>query len=256
MKYQNQPNCENQQYLSDHDHHHHHHHHHHRGQSSSVVDLKENPSGETISESSSSSPLPSPEQDSTKQAEMVSTPDNKFKLRTKSSTTRNMSMKDLMETAKKAEKVKQAQREQPQDSAATTTATASISISTTSTPSLSLRTRVQERLARIICTEFCKEEPTVEIKGSDVTLTFAKWKATTEAWMIPKKARETFKAVSCDIILSIGTNAIREKKVNALLELDPNDFQRMFGPFTVAMGSAECMEAWIVNTEPLINERN
>lgn len=188
----------------------------------SVMDLKENPSGETEGSSpelhSESTKITTPSQDRRSLKPMVS-------------------MKDLMSTAQKVDRKKSI----PQDVA--------------STPSLSLRTRVQERLASIVSIEFCKEEPKVEIKGSDVALTFLKWKEVTDTWMIPKKAKGAFKAVSCEIILSIGTNALRERGTNALFDLDSNEFQRLFNPFTVAMGSTECMEAWMLSTELLIEKR-
>jgi hypothetical protein len=188
----------------------------------SLMLVKENPSGETEGSS--------PEQ-YTPQAEVITTPDRNTMLMN----SRKLSMRHVLATAKKTER-----KRLPQDA--------------TPTPPLSLRARVQERLAYIVSSELCKKEPSVEIKGSDVTLTFSEWKAASERWMLPKKAREAFKAVSCEIILSIGTNSIRQHGVNALFDLDPNEFQKLLNPLTFAMGTAECMEAWILSTDPLIEK--
>ena len=182
--------------------------------------LTENPSG--LTEGSSPNPDMPSETDST------TTPTKMKSMK---------SMKDVMLTAQKAERTKPV----PQDS--------------TSTPSLRLRTKVQERFAKIITSEVCGEEPVIEIQGSHVMLTFSNWKAVADKWMIPKKAKDPFKAVSCEVVLTIGTNALRQKGLNTLLlDLDPNDFQKLFNPLTIAMGSAECMEAWILSTEPLMSK--
>ena len=146
-----------------------------------------------------------------------------------------MSMKDLMNTAKKAER----KRAVPQD--------------VSSTPSLSLRSKVQERLAFIISYEVCNNEPMIEIKDSEVILS-NNWNHIFELWMIPKKAKETFKTVYCSIILSVGKMNLSEGGMEVLLNMNPEKFQKIFNPLTIAMGSPECLEAWLVSTEHLIKQ--
>ena len=143
-----------------------------------------------------------------------------------------LSMKDLMATAKKAER----KRAVPQD--------------VSCTPSLSLRSKVQERLAFIISYEVCNNEPMVEIKDSEVILS-NNWNQIMEFWMIPKKAKETFKTVYCSIVLSVGKMNLSEDGLEVLLNMNPEKFQKIFNPLTVAMGSPECLEAWLVSTEHL-----
>lgn len=147
----------------------------------------------------------------------------------------SLSMKDLMKTAEKIENIKSV----PQDAAPNNSV------------SLQLRANVQQRLAYIISKEFCNEELKVEIKN-DISLTFLTWKEVSERWMIPRKAKNTFKAVSCNVVMFVGTNALRRQGLSALLELDLNDFHKLFNPFTVSMGSSECMEAWMLSTNPLV----
>ncbi len=153
----------------------------------------------------------------------------------------SMSMRDILASAKKGDKMFRSTRNLFEgDSGA-------------NTPSLALRARVQERLAYIIATEFSGgEKPKIEVKGDNVQLTFSNWKAATETWMIPKKVKEPLKSVACEIILSVGTNVLKEQGVDSLLELDPDHFQRRFNPVIAHFGSAECMEGWLRSTENLV----
>ncbi len=162
---------------------------------------------------------------------------------------KGLSMKDLMATAKKAERTaKKAMRRN--------TEKLSLPQDIPSTPSLSLRSRVQERLAFIIAHEACRDEPVVEIKESDVILS-QNWNQIMERWMIPKKAKEPFKTVYCSIILSLGKIALAKSGQEVLLDMNPEQFQKIFNPLTVAMGStAECLEAWLVSTTDLLDEKH
>jgi len=121
------------------------------------------------------------------------------------------------------------------------------------TPSLVLRARVQERLAYIVATELCKEDPQIDLLEGQVHMTLRNWKHTFDKWTIPKKAQEPFKLVSCDTILSVGLNVIQTRGVSALLELDTTRFQRSFNPVLAAFGSAACMEGWMVTTDHHLN---
>ena len=126
-----------------------------------------------------------------------------------------------------------------------------------STPPLPLRTEVQERVAYIISVEFKEEKdlPKLEMKGNEVSFTFLKWKEVAEKWMIPKKAKLAFKTVCCEVVLSLGTNTLSQYGMSVLLELDSKEFQRLFNPFSVALVSVECMEAWMLSTEDLVQDK-
>ncbi len=174
----------------------------------------------------------------------VTTPSTLRKNRQRLLSKGSMSMRDILASAKKGDKTFRSTRNLFEGD------------SGISTPSLALRARVQERLAHIIATEFSGgEKPKIEVKGDNVQLTFSNWKAATETWMIPKKAKEPLKSVACEIILSVGTTVLKEQGVDSLLELDPDHFQRRFNPVIAHFGSAECMEGWLRSTENLVEAK-
>ena len=72
--------------------------------------------------------------------------------------------------------------------------------------------------------------------------------------MIPKKAKEHLKSVACEIILSVGTDKMKKRRIDAILELDPDYFQRRFNPVIAHFGSPECMEGWMRSTDSLAEE--
>lgn len=148
--------------------------------------------------------------------------------------TAHLSMRDLLNTAKKSK---------------TSKSRLNFVKEASPTPSLLLRARVQERLAYIVATELCTDDPEITLREGDVQISLRNWKTTVEKWMIPKKAEEPFKSVSVETILSIGSNVIQARGVSSLLELDTSRFQRSFNPVLAAFGSAECMEGWMRSTD-------
>ena len=72
--------------------------------------------------------------------------------------------------------------------------------------------------------------------------------------MIPKKAKEHLKSGACEIILSVGTDEMKKRRIDAILELDPDYFQRRFNPVIAHFGSPECMEGWMRSTGSLAEE--
>jgi len=160
---------------------------------------------------------------------------------------KSKSMRDVMNTARKIER-----RQIPQDYVHIPI------LQTTSedvlVPSLSLRTKIQKRLAFIICKDFCNAQSIIEVKGDRIITTFSSWKAAAEKWNIPKKAKGAFRSLSFELFLLIGMHDISIRGIDAILDLKPDDFQRLFNPVLAVMGSAECMESWLLSTEPLMNK--
>lgn len=150
---------------------------------------------------------------------------------------RALSMRDLLKSTK-TNKMKESTR--------------NILADVSPTPSLGLRARVQERIAYIVATEFCREGPKIELHDNEIHLVLPDWKKVVEKWMIPKKAKEPLKSVSCEIILSVGITDIQERGVNSLLELNTSHFQRSFNPVIAAFGHADCMEGWMIGTDHLV----
>ena len=151
----------------------------------------------------------------------------------------NPSMRDLISTTK-----------------STTTKRSSLSMlkedESTPTPSIALRAKMQERLALIIATELCCEDPEVHVADGKLDLRLANWKKTMELWKIPKRAQEPFKTASCELILSVGCNSIQRQGVDSILELNISKIQQSFNPVLAAFGSAPCMEGWMDCTKHLI----
>lgn len=121
-------------------------------------------------------------------------------------------------------------------------------------PSLSLRTKIQERLAHIICKDFCNAQSSIEVKGDKIITTFSDWKLATDKWMIPKKAKDSFRSLSFELFLIVGLHDISLRGIDAILDLKPAEFQRLFNPVLAVMGTSECMECWLLGTEPLMRK--
>jgi len=164
--------------------------------------------------------------------------------------TRSASMREVMNTAKKREM--REMRKIPQDYK-------HISIVEPASeyilpPSLSLRTKIQERLAHIICEDFCKAQFSIEVKGNGITATFSDWKAAADKWLIPKKAKDAFHSLSFELFLLVGMHDIDLRGIDAILDLKPVEFQHLFNPVLAVMGMSECMECWLLGTEPLMKK--
>jgi len=161
--------------------------------------------------------------------------------------TRSASMREVLNTAKKRE-----MRKIPQDykqiSILETTSERAIP------PSLSLRTKIQERLAHVICEDFCDAQSSIEVKGDKIITTFSDWKVAADKWMIPKKAKDAFRSLSFELFLLVGMHDINLRGIDAILDLKSAEFQRLFNPVLAVMGTSECMECWLLSTEPLMKK--
>lgn len=117
-----------------------------------------------------------------------------------------------------------------------------------------LRMLVQERLALIILYEIILQENSTHVTSQRkqyniLSLRFPHMKEVAEKWFIPLCARESLSIVTLDILMTFGTEGLKQGK---LFELPSEKFQRILMPLMAAMVPSDIMETWLASTEILI----
>jgi hypothetical protein len=118
-------------------------------------------------------------------------------------------------------------------------------------PSFALRALVQERLAEIIATDVAGYQNGIEIKDFTLSLTMNILKEVSDKWYIPRRARRAFRAVAFEAILFVGEHGLITRGADALYDLTPFEFHQLFAPLLAALGDAETMELWLIQTQAL-----
>ena len=118
-------------------------------------------------------------------------------------------------------------------------------------PSFALRALVQERFAEIIAAEVAGFESSIEIKENTLSVTIGTLRQTTSKWMIPRRARRAFRAVAFEALYFVGEHGLITRGADALFDLSPMEFHRLFTPLLAALGDADSMEAWLATTDVL-----
>ena len=118
-------------------------------------------------------------------------------------------------------------------------------------PSFALRALVQERFAEIIAAEVAGFESGIEIKENTLSVTIGTLRQTTSKWMVPRRARRAFRAVAFEALYFVGEHGLITRGADALLDLSPMEFHRLFTPLLAALGDADSMEAWLATTDVL-----
>lgn len=118
-------------------------------------------------------------------------------------------------------------------------------------PSFALRALVQERFAEIIAAEVAGFESSIEIKDNTLSVTINTLRQTANKWMIPRRARRAFRAVAFEALYFVGEHGLITRGADALFELSPLEFHRLFTPLLAALGDADSMEAWLSSTDIL-----
>lgn len=118
-------------------------------------------------------------------------------------------------------------------------------------PSFALRALVQERFAEIIAAEVAGFESSIEIKENTLSVTIGSLRQTTSKWMVPRRARRAFRAVAFEALYFVGEHGLITRGAEALFELSPLEFHRLFTPLLAALGDADSMEAWLASTDIL-----
>jgi hypothetical protein len=118
-------------------------------------------------------------------------------------------------------------------------------------PSFALRALVQERFAEIIATDIAGYQNGIEIKDCTLTVTIDILKKVSEKWLIPRRARKAFRAVSFEALYFVGEHGLITKGAEALFSLSPIEFHQLFSPLLASFGDAESMESWLESTQAL-----
>ena len=115
-------------------------------------------------------------------------------------------------------------------------------------PSFSLRVKVQERLASIIAVEVAGFHSRAEIRQNSFSISLPSIGDTMTKWIIPRRARESFRSVAFEAIFFVGEHKLITLGVDAFLALTPREFQSLFSPVLAAIGNEEAMESWLLST--------
>lgn len=118
-------------------------------------------------------------------------------------------------------------------------------------PSFALRALVQERFAEIIATDIAGYQNSIEIKDCTLTVTIEVLKKVADKWLIPRRARKAFRAVSFEALYFVGEHGLITKGAEALFSLSPIEFHQIFSPLLASFGDAESMESWLESTQAL-----
>ena len=118
-------------------------------------------------------------------------------------------------------------------------------------PSLGLRALVQERFAEIIAIDIAGYQSQIEIHDQTLTMTIDILQQVCDKWKIPRRARRAFRSVAFESLCFVGEHGLITRGADALMELTPLEFHRLFAPLLAALGDAETMEHWLDDTEVL-----
>ena len=118
-------------------------------------------------------------------------------------------------------------------------------------PSFALRALVQERFAEIIATDVAGYQNSIEIKDCTLTVTIDVLKKVAEKWLIPRRARKAFRAVSFEALYFVGEHGLITRGAEALFSLSPIEFHQLFSPLLASFGDAESMESWLESSQAL-----
>uniref|UniRef100_A0A7S2WL92 Uncharacterized protein n=1 Tax=Eucampia antarctica TaxID=49252 RepID=A0A7S2WL92_9STRA len=118
-------------------------------------------------------------------------------------------------------------------------------------PTFALRVLVQERLADIIAVDVAGYQSHVEINGSTLSVTIDKLSDTANKWMIPRIGRKAFRAVAFEILYFVGERSLVTRGSDALFDLTPLEFHKLFVPLIASMGDFDAMSNWLEKTEVL-----
>lgn len=118
-------------------------------------------------------------------------------------------------------------------------------------PTFALRILVQERLSHIIAHEIAGYQSRVEIKNNTLAVTIDSLKHTADKWLIPKRARKSFRAVAFETLYFVGERNLIVRGADAIFDLNIHEVQGLFAPVLAALGDADTMETWLHQTHSL-----
>ncbi len=66
--------------------------------------------------------------------------------------------------------------------------------------------------------------------------------------------RHSFRLVAFEALFFVGEHALLTRGIQALFDLSPDEFHRIFCPLVASMGDAETLERWLASTEVLADK--
>jgi hypothetical protein len=118
-------------------------------------------------------------------------------------------------------------------------------------PSFAMRALVQERMAEIIAIDIAGSQSNIEIMENTLSVTIDSLPDTADKWLVPRRARKAFRAVAFEALYFVGEHGLITRGADALFDLTPFEFHRLFSPLLAAMGDADTMEGWLATTNIL-----
>eukprot|EP01083_Nonionella_stella_P280270 953398_1 len=118
-------------------------------------------------------------------------------------------------------------------------------------PTFALRVLLQERIAYIIAHEIAGYQSHVEIKNNTLSVTIDSLKHTADKWLIPRRARKTFRAVAFEVLYFCGERSLIVHGAQPVFDLRPHEVQSLFAPLLAAFTDADTMEAWLMRTQTM-----
>ncbi|GMI29432.1 hypothetical protein TeGR_g6300, partial [Tetraparma gracilis] len=114
-----------------------------------------------------------------------------------------------------------------------------------------LRARVQKRFEEIIASEVAGKLTNMTIENDKITVQIDGFRQLLDRWIIPRGARQAFRAVSYEVLLEVGEGSFRERGTDAFDGVDPEELGTIFAPLLAAMGTYDVMQGWLKGTDLL-----
>jgi hypothetical protein len=89
------------------------------------------------------------------------------------------------------------------------------------------------------------------IENDKITVQIDGFRQLLDRWIIPRGARQAFRAVSYEVLLEVGEGSFRERGTDAFDGVDPEELGTIFAPLLAAMGTYDVMQGWLKGTDLL-----
>lgn len=106
-------------------------------------------------------------------------------------------------------------------------------------------------MAEIIAIDIAGSQSNIEIMENTLSVTIDSLPDTADKWLVPRRARKAFRAVAFEALYFVGEHGLITRGADALFDLTPFEFHRLFSPLLAAMGDADTMEGWLATTNIL-----
>ena len=111
--------------------------------------------------------------------------------------------------------------------------------------------RVSERVALIIASDVAGLQSEIEIRGNMLQIKTDALKEIMEKWLVPLRARKTFREVCFESIFFVGEHDLLLRGTEVFYDLNPFQFCGLFGQFAAALDDPVTMDGWLASTDIL-----